>query len=303
VRLLTEAGMPFACFGRTGPALPQNWVDIDNRGAVAAAVEHVLARGFGRIAFAGYRTPNSWDTERVAGFRDGLAAAGISANQADMLLVDDGNAHRKIRSLLSAGRPGLRPDAIVTGSDRLAGVIYSVAAELRLRIGRDLAVTGFDGSAAAALMHPRLTTVAIPVDDIAGRVVDRALRQVDHGPDQQPGEVVPASLRLGESTGGFGPEPDRAALTEPDDAALTWNVSKVRQSPGVIAVSPSRTWPPTPGWASARSRACSTEATRCASPRCGPCSTRSNGSATGRATPRRPWSAVPPHRGASSWRT
>ena len=24
VRLLTEAGMPFACFGRTGPALPQN---------------------------------------------------------------------------------------------------------------------------------------------------------------------------------------------------------------------------------------------------------------------------------------
>ena len=90
----------------------------------------------------------------------------------------------------------------MSGSDRLAGVIYSVAAELRLRIGRDLAVTGFDGSAAAALMHPRLTTVAIPVDDIAGRVVDRALRQVDHGPDQQPGEVVPARLRLGESTGG-----------------------------------------------------------------------------------------------------
>ena len=222
VKLLTEAGMPFACFGRTGPALPQNWVDIDNRGAVAAVVGHVLARGFGRVAFAGYRTPNSWDTERAAGFTDGLAAAGISADQADMLLVDEGSAHGKIRALLSGGRPGLRPDAIVSGSDRLAGVIYSVAAELRLRIGRDLAVTGFDGSAAAALMHPRLTTVAIPVDDIAGRVVDRALRQVEHGPDQQPGEVVPTRLRLGESTGGFGPEPDRAALSEPDDAALTW---------------------------------------------------------------------------------
>ena len=35
VRLLAEAGMPFACFGRTGPTLPQNWVDIDNRGAAA----------------------------------------------------------------------------------------------------------------------------------------------------------------------------------------------------------------------------------------------------------------------------
>jgi DNA-binding LacI/PurR family transcriptional regulator len=222
-RLLAEAGMPFACFGRTGPALPQNWVDIDNRAAVVAAVQHVLAQGFGRIAFAGYRTPDSWDAERAAGFRDGLVAGAMPLDQADMLLVDDGNARGKIRSLLAAGRPGLRPDAIVTGSDRLAGVVYSVAAELRLRIGQDLAVTGFDGSAAAALMHPPLTTVAIPVDEIAGRVVDRALRQVDHGPDQQPGEIVPARLLLGESTGRTGPEPDgHAARGEQDDVTSTW---------------------------------------------------------------------------------
>jgi len=223
VKLLTGAGMPFACFGRTGPSLPQNWVDIDNRGAVATAVQHVLAQGFGRIAFVGYRTPNYWDAERVAGFRDGLAAAGISADQADMLLVDDASARRKIRSLLSAGRSLRRPDAVVTSSDRLAGVVYSVAAELRLRVGQDLAVTGFDGSAAAALMHPRLTTVAIPIDDIAGRVVDRALRQLDHGPDQQPGEMVPARLRLGESTGGSGRESGGlAARGGPDDPAPMW---------------------------------------------------------------------------------
>ena len=204
VRMLAEAGMPFACFGRTGPELPQNWVDIDNRAATTSAVEHVLVRGFRHIAFVGYRTPNFWDTERAAGFTDGLVAGGLTADPADVLLVDDAGARRKIRSLLAAAGPELRPDAIVTSSDRLAGVIYSVAAELRLRIGQDLAVTGFDGSAAAALMHPRLTSVAIPVDEIARRVVARALKHVDHGPDQDPGEVVPARLRLGESTGGLG---------------------------------------------------------------------------------------------------
>jgi DNA-binding LacI/PurR family transcriptional regulator len=205
VVLLAEAGIPFACFGRTSPALPQAWVDIDNRAAAAAAVEHVLARGFRRIAFLGYRSAAYWDTERAAGFRDGLAGCGIPADQADMLLVDDASARGKIRSLLAAGRPGLRPDAIVTSSDRLAGVVYSVAAELRLRIGQDLAVTGFDGSAAAGLLYPRLTSVAIPVDEIARRVVARALKQLDHGPDQDPGEMVPVRLRLGESTGGSGP--------------------------------------------------------------------------------------------------
>ena len=124
--------------------------------------------------------------------------------------MDEASARRKIRSLLigvsrggqHAARPGLRPDAIVTGSDRLAAVVYGVAAELRLRIGRDLGVTGFDGTIAAALLHPQLTSVTIPVEDIARRVIDRALRQLDHGPDESPGEVVPATLRLGESTGG-----------------------------------------------------------------------------------------------------
>lgn len=204
VRLLAGAGMPFACFGRTGPSLPQSWVDIDNRAAAAAAVEHVLARGFLRPAFAGYRSPNHWDSERAAGFAGALAAHGITAGPADVVLTGDGGARRAIRSLLSPGGQQ-RPDAVVTSSDRLAGVVYSVAAELKLRIGTDLAVTGFDGSAAADLMHPRLTSVAIPVDDIARRVVARALKQVDHGPDADPGEVAPARLRVGDSTAGPGP--------------------------------------------------------------------------------------------------
>ena len=117
--------------------------------------------------------------------------------------MDEADARRRIRSLLTAARrSGGRPDAIVTGSDRLAAVVYGVAAELRMRIGRDLGVTGFDGSAAGALLHPRLTSVAIPVQEIARRVTARALRQLDHGPDESAGEVVPAMLRVGESTEG-----------------------------------------------------------------------------------------------------
>ncbi|HLK72841.1 MAG TPA: LacI family DNA-binding transcriptional regulator [Streptosporangiaceae bacterium] len=209
VALLAEAGIPFACFGQVGPGLPQHWVDTDNHAAIIEAVEHVLARGFRRLVFVGYGSGNHWDHERVTGFRAGLARHGVPEDEAAVLLVDEASARRKIRSLLTGthGR-GTRPDAIVTGSDRLAAMVYGVAAELRLRIGRDLGVTGFDGSVAAGLLHPRLTSVTIPVEEIARRVIARALRQLDHGPDEAPGEVVPATLRLGESTsGGPGPVP------------------------------------------------------------------------------------------------
>jgi DNA-binding LacI/PurR family transcriptional regulator len=229
VALLAEAGIPFAGFGRVGPGLPQHWVDIDNHAAMLEAVEHVLARGFGRPAFVGFRSQNHWDTERVTGFRAGLARHGVPGEQADVLLVDEASARRKIRALLTGAHrgaragvgPRARPDAIVASSDRLAAMVYGVAGELRLRIGQDLGVTGFDGSIAAGLLHPRLTSVTIPVEDIARRVIARALRQVDHGPDSSPGEVVPATLRPGESTGG-GPWPDDATGRHAHETALNW---------------------------------------------------------------------------------
>jgi DNA-binding LacI/PurR family transcriptional regulator len=89
---------------------------------------------------------------------------------------------------------------VLTGSDKIAVIVYSIAAELNLRPGRDLAVMGFDGSVSAALLYPALTSVVIPVEDIAQRVVDRVLRQIEDGQDTEPGEIVATWLREGEST-------------------------------------------------------------------------------------------------------
>ena len=197
VKLLSELGVPFACFGRTGPGLPQQWADIDNAAAVAEAVRHVVERGYIRPGYIGYVSKAYWDLDREAGFRTGLASCGIPGNGAGMLHVgDDTSARAEIRSFLSSARP----DAVLTGSDKIAVTIYSIAAELNLRVGRDLAVTGFDASIGTALLQPPLTSVVIPVDDIAQRVVGRTLRQIENGPDPEPGEIVPTWLRQGEST-------------------------------------------------------------------------------------------------------
>jgi DNA-binding LacI/PurR family transcriptional regulator len=204
--LLCELDVPFACFGRTGPGLPQYWADFDNAGAEAAAVHHVLGQGYTRLGYIGYASASYWDIAREAGFRAGLASHGIPGDGAALLQVDDdAAAPAQIRSFISS----VRPDAVLTGSDKIAATVYDVAAELNLRVGRDLAVTGFDGSIRAELLHPRLTTVAIPVDDIARHVVGRALRQIDHGPDSEPGEIIPTHLR---------PEASTAPHSEPEPA-------------------------------------------------------------------------------------
>ncbi len=195
--LLAELGMPFACFGRTRPGLPQPWADIDNVEAEAGAVRHVVERGYTRPGYIGYTSQAYWDVDREAGFRAGLARCGIPGDGAGLIRVgDDASARAEIRSFLASARP----DAVLTGSDKIAVIVYGVAAELNLRVGRDLAVVGFDGSVGAALLHPRLTSVIMPVDDIARRVVARALQQIEHGHDSEPGEIVATWLREGEST-------------------------------------------------------------------------------------------------------
>jgi DNA-binding LacI/PurR family transcriptional regulator len=54
VQFLAERQVPFACFGRTDPPMPQQWVDVDNRAAVRNLTAHVLARGHTRVAYFGY---------------------------------------------------------------------------------------------------------------------------------------------------------------------------------------------------------------------------------------------------------
>ena len=207
VQLLADSGVAFACFGRTREQLPQHWVDIDNRAGSDAATAHLLQRGVTRLAYVGYQSELYWDTDRAAGFRDAVArhaaaaAPGAAAPAADppVLLVDEDDeedARGRVRALIAAAAPA----GIVAGSDKLATIVYSAAADLGLGIGRDLSVTGFDGSFIASLLNPQLTTIAIPVADIASHLIDRALRQFGHGPDGQPGELVPAELQLGAST-------------------------------------------------------------------------------------------------------
>ncbi|WP_290055957.1 LacI family DNA-binding transcriptional regulator [Amycolatopsis solani] len=188
VATLAAQRIPFACFGRTAADQPQNWIDVDNRAGVHDATTHLLGRGHERITFLGYVPQGGWDDEREAGYRDAMTAAGLPAR---VMHTEPGGA---IDSVLA----GQRPTAIVTGSDVLAAALYTAAARQGLRVGRDLAVTGFDGSVVGRVLDPALTTVAIPVDAIADRLVARVLAELD-GPTGAPGELVRPELVLGES--------------------------------------------------------------------------------------------------------
>jgi DNA-binding LacI/PurR family transcriptional regulator len=196
-RFLTQAAIPFAMFGRTAPDLPQTWVDIDSVAAVGSVVDYLVARGHDEFAYVGYEPENYWDIDRAEGYRKGLAEHGIRVAERSIIQGRTHEAvHDPILRLLGRKR---RPTAIVTGSDVLAATAVNAARSIGLRVGSDIAITGFDGGFVQQMTEPMLTSVRIPVDVIAAELISRCLLEVDDGPTGDPGLIVPTEIAVGGS--------------------------------------------------------------------------------------------------------
>jgi LacI family transcriptional regulator len=166
---LREWGVPFAAFGRSWDEDPDlAWADVDGRSGLRQATEHVAGQGHRRIAHLGWPTTSETGADRRAGWADACDALGIptdlTAEVEDDLEAGRAAAHR----LLDAGDPAT---AITCASDTLALGVLRALAERGLRAGRDVAVTGFDNSPAAALTTPGLTSLRQPLDDVARHLI------------------------------------------------------------------------------------------------------------------------------------
>ncbi len=65
-----------------------------------------------------------------------------------------------------------RPDVIVTGSDNMAVGAYRALHEIGLKIGKDVAVASFNDISVAQFLHPPLTTIRLPSEEIGETAVD-----------------------------------------------------------------------------------------------------------------------------------
>ncbi|MET3436668.1 LacI family DNA-binding transcriptional regulator [Sphingomonas sp. 1185] len=172
--LFEELGVAAAAIA-TGQALPDiATVRIDNRAAMAAMTAHVARAGHRRIGFIAGPQRFSVADERLAGFRDGLAAAGLAYDPA--LVIQSGFDPL---SGAAAGRVLLdladRPSAILCSSDDMAAGLIGEAHRMGLRLPDDLAVTGFDDTAIASRVWPPLTVIRQPVEDMAFGAVEQVL--------------------------------------------------------------------------------------------------------------------------------
>jgi DNA-binding LacI/PurR family transcriptional regulator len=184
---LRRHGIPTVIGGRP-QAEGITYVDVDNRGGAASAVQHLLDIGRRRIATIAGPQDMAAGADRLAGYRERLVREGHPANEA---LVDVGDfthdGGRAAMERLLARVPDL--DAVFVASDLMAvGAVAAIRASGRT-IPADVALVGFDDSQLATTTEPGLSSVRQPIEEM-GREMTRLLVQEIRFPARAPRRVI-----------------------------------------------------------------------------------------------------------------
>jgi LacI family transcriptional regulator len=201
VEYLSEQGIPFSALESVPDVRPFPRVDVDRQAGIVALVAHLTERGFRRIASIGGPSELQIQASQFNGYRQGLEAAGIPFD-ADLVTMSDLTSvggYQTTKRLLSIPDP---PDAIICINDETAFGVLHAAREAGLQIGRNLAVAGFDGVQLSRHTEPPLTTLDIPVYDIACRLVKMLHYELTGQPNPERTVVLQPTLLIRESTGG-----------------------------------------------------------------------------------------------------
>jgi LacI family transcriptional regulator len=199
VEQLKADAFPFVLIDYDADAPGCTVVNATNRNGARGAIGHLLGLGHRRIGFITGRPNVGATIERLAGFREAMAEAGLAVADEDIVpgtFMEPGG-YAAAMTLLCRPSP---PTAIFASSDAAAIGVLRAARELGVSVPGDLSLIGFDDIPEASFLTPRLTTVRQPLRDM-GRTAVRQLVSMLSDPRQPPTRLVlETELIIREST-------------------------------------------------------------------------------------------------------
>ena len=164
-------------------------VGSENEKPTADLVNHLVELGHRRIGMISGLHGLSTTDERIAGYRLGLANAGLAFEPG---LLESGasegdTAHAAVIRLWAGKRP---PSALIVANNQMTIGAMRALRDLGLTVPTDVALVAFDDFEWSDLFHPRLTTMAQPVSLMGSEAVRLLLWRIE-APD-----LPPRTIRL-----------------------------------------------------------------------------------------------------------
>ncbi len=144
--------------------------DIDHSSAAEEMTHYLVGLGHRTIGFIGGLPSVSTARERLAGFRAGMAAAGLSSNLFEHADFTYPGGHAAALRMLHQ-----HPTAIFAANDQMALGTLAACRQVGVAVPAEVTVVGFGNTAAAEHAVPALSTVSMPRHQLGVEAMQAAL--------------------------------------------------------------------------------------------------------------------------------
>jgi LacI family transcriptional regulator len=193
---LREREVPFVVLNRATSGLP--CIASDHATGMADLVEHLIAPGKPlKPALITMEGLGEIFDERSEGLAQAFSSTGVPFSLDKDVFTFPSTAALTGPAIAKIAK---RCNTLICINDIVGSVVLSELARLGISVPDACQVTGFDDSPLRRITRPLLTTVAMPVFELARRAGERLAAEVIEGATNVPLERLRGSLLVGEST-------------------------------------------------------------------------------------------------------
>lgn len=161
VKKLIKQDFPFVVLGEPPQFKNESsWVDVNNLHGSELAIQHLALKGYKKIAFIGGSQKEVYVSNRIEGFRLGLANNKLPINEAWIAESSDNveESFTVAKQLLEGEE---RPDAFLCNTNMVAFGVIKAVKTMGLQIPQDVGIITFDNYPLAGYTEPPLTVIDI----------------------------------------------------------------------------------------------------------------------------------------------
>lgn len=187
VEAAAERGLVMVSYDRRATPGMTSIVDhvtVDSFESARIATQHLIDMGHRRLAFVTPAGRTMSRNEKIAGFLSAAKAAGLEASArvvegtpvdeyGDSMMSEVGRAQAGLLAKLPE-----RPTGVIGVNDLMAFGLMAGFRDAGLAVPEDVSVIGIDNVFLSTLMHPAMTSVRLPVPEMAQVMVERVMSRL-----------------------------------------------------------------------------------------------------------------------------
>jgi LacI family transcriptional regulator len=198
LKTLAAGTTPVVTIDRPMEVATTDSVGVENRKGARMAVEHLIQHGCKKIVCVAANSHLLTIKERIAGYKESMRRARLPCPK-ELRVSGPASAKPALSRLFASSD---RPDALFTANNASTIWVIEALRELNIKMGKDVALVGFDDVTFYTLITPPVTAVRQPAAEL-GSMSARLLLQRIRGEFKASSvrTVLPVTLTVRESCG------------------------------------------------------------------------------------------------------